>query len=142
MISLARSLALRQEVEALFADDGEASSLHEDFEDQLHRNFGAAGQANRSVVVTPPKPCEKKVAPAPKPPRPCAVCGVPTSKFARRCRPHAEEHRLAMMGMRTKRLYAARRAAGLCVMCGKQLGFETGRWRHEACQARTRGEKR
>ncbi len=165
MISLARRLAMRQEVEALFADDGEVDE-GDIYDAGLRFDSSIAEEVSRAHIVSYRtcvsceaavgeykhfcKPCAIKARRASyakhdKKRRPlvegktCRTCGKPCSKFANRCGECANKHRLEAMRERTKRSYAARRAAGLCVMCKKPLGVESGRWRHEACHERTRG---
>lgn len=141
MISLARQLAIRQEVAAMFSDDGEASSMRADYEDRLYR-YGAASSANYALEVAGTKPRPKN-APTPKPVRLCATAGC--SEHVRwkrvRCVVHANEHRLAMTRARTARLYAAISAEGRCLACRKPLGAEENKWRHKACEKRLRGVK-
>jgi hypothetical protein len=167
VISLARRLALRQEVEEIFADDGEGAADRAGYEDDLRR--AGVGSEIAKAAARSLRPCHDCPSPrdagrqycepcrarrrkvtqdaaerkSRKAPRPCAATGCAASVAWRqeRCPPHANEHRLEGMRRRTARLYAARHADGVCVLCRRPLGRETGRWRHKVCQARTRGAK-
>lgn len=66
----------------------------------------------------------------------CAICGVALNYgFCRACKDHQQEYRR----LRQRKLYAARKAAGCCVRCGKPVMSNVVRCRECAEKNKKRG---
>src|SRR5574343_1054487 len=128
MISLARRLALRQEVESLFDEQADRVADARDGIDD--------GSADALTTIRGARPAKRPKAPASPVPlyrgHPCADCGTDTGRRGKKvCDEHARRRNADAM---LKRYYELHKQA-LCVLCRKPTG---GPWRHTECARRVR----
>lgn len=160
MLSLARRLAIRQEVEATFAeldeDDRRGSGAYELRTDtRIGSDLADAAAVEHKPCADCPRPrprghtycapcarvrrtaavraSEKRRRP-PKGPRVCRACCAPCSRHADRCPPCAHARRQSRVRRQVLALQRGRHERGLCVRCARPVAG--GVWMHPDCRAR------